>query len=79
MCWAVPAKIVEITGQSGKVELAGMVRQVGLQLLESPRLGDYVLVHAGFAIQKVDEKEALETLQLWREILEDAAADNKIP
>jgi hydrogenase expression/formation protein HypC len=56
-----------------------MVRQVGLQLLESPRLGDYVLVHAGFAIQKVDEKEALETLQLWREILEDAAADNKIP
>ena len=68
MCWAVPAKVIEVDGPTGRVELEGMVREVGLQLLDEPRVGDYVLVHAGFAIQVVDEAEALETLALLREI-----------
>jgi len=70
MCWAVPAKIVEIDGPVGTVELEGTRREVGLQLLEEPRVGDYVLVHAGFAIQKVDEEEAQKTLELFRELYE---------
>ena len=59
MCWAVPTKVIEVSGDLGKVELEGTVREVGLQLIEGASVGDYVLVHAGFAIQKVDEEEAL--------------------
>jgi len=70
MCWAVPAKIVEMDGAVGKVDLSGVIREVGLQLLPDPKVGDYVLVHAGFAIQTVDEEEALETLKLLEQMLE---------
>jgi len=68
MCWAIPAKIIEIQDEIGKVELSGTVREVGLQLLDDVEPGDYVLVHAGFAIQKLDEREAQETLRLWEEM-----------
>jgi hydrogenase expression/formation protein HypC len=68
MCWAIPARIREVNGAVGTVELSGAVREVGLQLIEGAQAGDYVLVHAGFAIQKVDEKEAEETLKLFDEL-----------
>lgn len=68
MCWAIPARIIEIDGEVGKVELSGTIREVGLQLLPEASVGDYVLVHAGFAIQKVDEEEAQETLRLFAEV-----------
>jgi hydrogenase expression/formation protein HypC len=68
MCWAVPTKIVEVDGDVGKVEISGAVREVGLCLIEDPRPGDYVLIHAGFAIQKVDEEEAHETLRIFEEL-----------
>lgn len=68
MCWAIPVQIQQIEGEIGTVELSGTVREVGLQLIEGPQVGDYVLVHAGFAIQKIDEQEALETLKLFEEM-----------
>lgn len=68
MCWAVPTKVIEIDGDLGKVEIGGTVREVGLQLLTDAQVGDYVLIHAGFAIQKVDEREAAETLELLAEM-----------
>jgi hydrogenase expression/formation protein HypC len=68
MCWAVPTRVVEIDGEVGKVELSGTVREVGLQLIRDPQIGDYVLIHAGFAIQKVDEEEAQETLKFLEEM-----------
>ena len=68
MCWAVPAKIISVDGPVGRVELGGTEREVGLQLLAGAEVGEYVLVHAGFAIQKVDESEARETLRLLEEI-----------
>jgi hydrogenase expression/formation protein HypC len=68
MCWAIPTRLVEIDGQIGKVEIGGTVREIGLQLLEDPQVGDYVLIHAGFAIEKVDEEEAFETLRLLAEL-----------
>ncbi len=68
MCWAIPLRLVEREGDLGKVELSGTLREVGLQLVEDARPGDYVLVHAGFAIQKLDEQEALESLRLWEEM-----------
>jgi len=68
MCLAVPMKIIKIKGEKGIVEIGGIEREVGLQLLENVKIGDYVIVHAGFAIQHLDEKVALETLSLFEEM-----------
>lgn len=68
MCLAVPMKLIEIRGDRGVADVGGMRREVGLQLLDGSVPGDYVLVHAGFAIQKVDEAEAQKTLALFREL-----------
>ena len=78
MCWAIPAKIIEIDGDLGKAEFSGTVCEVGLQLIDHLRVGDYVLIHAGFAIQKVDEREAQETLSLWQEMLQSAGGQDEV-
>jgi hydrogenase expression/formation protein HypC len=70
MCLAVPSRIVSINGETGIIEADGLKRTVSLLLLEDPRVGEYVIVHAGFAIHKVDESAAQESLVLLREILE---------
>lgn len=67
MCLAVPMKVVEINGDMGVVESAGLRREVGLMLLDKVRLGDWVIVHAGFAISKLTRKQARETLALFEE------------
>jgi len=68
MCLAVPMKVVEIRGDMGVAELGGVRREVGLMLLDEVQVGDYVLVHAGFAIEKVDPEEAERTLKMLSEI-----------
>ncbi|MCK5593593.1 HypC/HybG/HupF family hydrogenase formation chaperone [Candidatus Bathyarchaeota archaeon] len=69
MCLAIPAKVIEIRGNSAKVDFGeGVLRDVNVMLV-NPRLGEYVLVHAGYAIQVIDRKAAEETLRLWEEIL----------
>ena len=70
MCLAIPTKILSIRGDNATIELGGMQREVSLMLLEDASVGDWVIIHAGFAIQKVDEEEAKETLQLWNEFLD---------
>ena len=70
MCLAVPSKIIEINDEMGVVDVDGVKREVGLHLIENPMIGDYVIVHAGFAINKIDESEALETLKIFREMAE---------
>lgn len=68
MCLAIPSKIVEIDDSGlGTVDVDGVRRQASLLLIESPAVGDYVIVHAGFAIQKIDEAAAEESLALLRE------------
>lgn len=69
MCLAIPSRIVEINNNMGIIDVDGARREASLLLLESPRVGDYVLVHAGFAIQKIDEVEALESLKVLKEIV----------
>jgi hydrogenase expression/formation protein HypC len=70
MCLAIPAKVVSIRQEKAKVDFGeGVLREVNVTLVKA-KVGDYVLVHAGYAIQVLDEKEALETLELWNEILE---------
>lgn len=68
MCVAIPAKIVLIEGDSATVEIGGSESKARLDLLEDVEVGDYVLVHAGFAITTVDEDHARETLDLLREV-----------
>ena len=78
MCLAVPMKIVQREGQLGIAELEGVRREVALHFVDA-EVGDYVLVHAGFAIQKVDEASALETIELFREMLAEDAPDEREP
>jgi len=68
MCLAVPMKIISKDGYSATVEAGGVTREINLRLLEEALVGDFVLVHAGFAIEKVDEDEARETLKLMEQI-----------
>lgn len=68
MCLAIPAKIVEIKNDMATVDMEGTRREASLLLLENPALGDYVMIHAGFAIHKIDETEAMESLRILREL-----------
>jgi hydrogenase expression/formation protein HypC len=61
-------RIVELTNGEGVGEYKGVTRKINLSLLEDVKTGDYVILHAGFAIQKLDEQEALETLRLFEEM-----------
>ena len=69
MCLAVPARVVNVEGSNAKVDFGeGVLRDVNITLVET-KVGDYVLVHAGYAIQTMDKDEAIETLRLWNEII----------
>ena len=70
MCLSIPAKVLEINGEVAKVTLGGIEYDASLQLVEDVKIGDYVLIHTGFAIQKLSEKEAQETLKLFDEFEE---------
>ena len=70
MCLAVPAKILSINGASARIELAGTQREASLMLLEDVAVGDWVIVHAGFAIEKITEEDAQQTFELLRNIME---------
>ena len=73
LCLAIPGRLEEIQDKNGIVDFGGVRRTVDLSLLEKCKVGDYVIVHAGFAIQILDEKDALETLDLLRQL--EAAMD----
>lgn len=71
MCLAIPGKIVEIidvANNLAKIEIGGVRRMVNIGMLDDVVLGDYVLIHVGFAMSKIDEKEAHETLEILREL-----------
>ncbi len=69
MCLGIPGKVVEITEGMAKVDVGGTRKEASLMLLEEASVGDYVIVHAGFAIEKVDEKEAEKTLEIVDELI----------
>ena len=71
MCLAIPGRVVEIVDEAGdiaKVEVGGVRRNINVALLDAVRVGDYVLIHVGFALSKVDEHEATKTLRLLEEL-----------
>ncbi len=73
MCLAVPVRVLQIDGLKATVALGGLTRQASIMLVPDTNVGDYVLLHAGFAIQRLDEREAEETLRLFTEIAEGVA------
>ncbi len=70
MCLAIPGKVIEIEKNVAKVDVGGLLREVSLDLCPDVSVGEYVLIHTGFAIQKVDEEEAKETFELLRQLAE---------
>jgi hydrogenase expression/formation protein HypC len=72
MCLAVPYKIISIKGSKAIADVMGVKKEIDIRVLDEVKVNDYVLVHAGFAIQKLDQKEADTTLNLLRELSEES-------
>ena len=68
MCLAVPLKLIEINGKTATGEAMGMTRQVRVDFIKDPQVGDYVMVHDGFAIERLPEGQALADLEAWEEM-----------
>ena len=75
MCLAIPALVVSIEGSTARAEVGGVERIISLALTPEARIGDYVLLHTGFAIGVLDEEEAQETLRLLEELAEFSTED----
>jgi hydrogenase expression/formation protein HypC len=75
MCLAIPALITSVFDQQAEVEVGGVVRTIGLWLTPEAKIGDYVYVHAGYAISVVDEEEAQESLRLLRQLADSYSVD----
>jgi hydrogenase expression/formation protein HypC len=76
MCLAIPARVQSINGSEARVDVAGVNRTINVLFTPDVRVGDYVYVHAGFAISVMDESEALESLALLRELAEAQAEED---
>jgi len=70
LCLAVPGRIISLEGTGATVDLSGNTIEVDVSLIEDPSVGDWVIVHAGFALERVDEEAARETIALVRALLE---------
>ena len=68
MCLAIPLQLIEINGSTAVGEAMGMRREIRVDFIDKPRIGDYVIVHAGFAIERLPEQQALEDLEAWEDV-----------
>jgi len=68
MCLAIPLKLTALDGKNAVGESMGMRRNIRVDFIENPKIGDYVIVHAGFAIERLPEKQALEDLEAWEDV-----------
>ncbi len=75
MCLAIPGKIVSIDGNTAVVDFDGIEQEVIIALVLNPEVGKYVIIHAGYAIEQMEEKDALEAIDQWKEIAEDQSLD----
>jgi len=73
MCLAIPSQIVKIEDTIGTIDTDGVKRKVSLMLIDNPRIGDWVIIHAGFAIHRIEESVAMESLRILKEAV--AAVD----
>jgi len=75
MCLAIPGKILELEGNTALVDFDGIKQRVIIALIQNPEVGKYVIVHAGYAIEIMDEKEAQDAINQWKELAEDQDLD----
>ncbi len=75
MCLAIPGKILEIKGNSALVDFDGIKQKIIIALIQNPEVGKFVIVHAGYAIEMMNEKEALEAIEQWKEMSEELGMD----
>ena len=75
MCLAIPGKILEINGNSALVDFDGIKQNVIIALIQNPEVGKFVIVHAGYAIEMMNEKDALEAIEQWNELAEEQNLD----
>ena len=68
MCLSVPAKILSIDGLNAKASVGGAIVNASLHLVDDAEVGDYILIHTGFALQKISEEEALETIRIIQDL-----------
>ena len=68
MCLAIPLQLTEINGKTAVGEAMGMRREIRVDFIDQPRIGDYVIVHAGFAIERLPEQQALDDLEAWEDV-----------
>ncbi|MFH0896172.1 MAG: HypC/HybG/HupF family hydrogenase formation chaperone [Bacteroidota bacterium] len=78
MCLSIPAEVISIEGDTAKVTVGGAVREASLQLLEEVKVGDFVLLHTGFAIEVISPEEAEETMRYLRELGEVSPEDKPL-
>ena len=68
MCLAVPLKLTAIDGNKAIGEAMGMTREIRVDFIREPKLGEYVIVHAGFAIERLPEQQALDDIEAWEDV-----------
>ena len=68
MCLAVPLRLIQVDGNKALAEAMGVTREVRVDFIPQPEIGDYVIVHAGFAIERLPQQQALEDLEAWEEL-----------
>ncbi len=75
MCLAIPGKILEIEGNSAMIDFDGIQQKVVIALIENPEIGKYVIVHAGYAIEIMNENDALDAIKEWKEMSKELGMD----
>ncbi|MDD2626679.1 MAG: HypC/HybG/HupF family hydrogenase formation chaperone [Candidatus Methanomethylophilus sp.] len=78
MCLAIPGKIVKIDGDEGEIDFGGVIRTANVSMVDA-HVGEWAVVHAGFAIEIMDEDEAQTTLKLWNEVIDSGVVEAKNP
>jgi hydrogenase expression/formation protein HypC len=78
LCLAIPAKVIKLEGEKAEVEIGGIKKEASLALVadQGVVVGDYILIHTGYAITKLDEKEAESILKTWREVMATEQAES---
>lgn len=69
MCLAIPGKVIEIRGSIAIVDYGGVIKEARIDFVPKVKEGDYVIVHTGFAIEKMDEEAAKRSIEAWNEVL----------
>ncbi|MCL7474636.1 MAG: HypC/HybG/HupF family hydrogenase formation chaperone [ANME-2 cluster archaeon] len=78
MCYAIPARIINIKGDEATADYGGVKKKVNINLVDNVDVGDYVLIHAGFIIEKLDKRSAEESLEIIREYINESERANSV-